>query len=155
MLRCVASRRGWIRRLWEEQPGLHRGYIVDVFTAVLAACALFLGGRARTRAVAWSTLNDNGGPLLWGTVFAAVAVLLIAATFISGQAMMVALWAAALPYALVGWWFFQTAAFEEPSASFFGALLCFRAAFMHLSRGAAYWERRNSYPGGPRGLSSV
>src|SRR3954451_19948815 len=118
MLRCVGSRRGWIKRLWVEQPGLHRGYLVDVLTAILMACALILGGQARTRAVAWSTLNDNGGPLLWGTGFSVVAVLLIAATFGSGRAMMIALWIAAAPYALIGWWFFQTAAFEEPSASF-------------------------------------
>jgi hypothetical protein len=134
----LSDRRSWAYELWHQQPGLHRGYLVDTTTAVLMACALILGGRARTRAVAWGTLNDNGGPLLWGTVFAAAAVLLIAATFVSGQAMMAALWFAAAPYALIGWWFFQTAAFEEPSASFVGALICLRAAVMHISRAEAY-----------------
>jgi hypothetical protein len=133
-----------VRQLWEEQPGLHRGYLVDVLTAVAVACALILGGRARTVAVAWQTLNESGGPVVWGAVFACVAGLLVAATFVSGRAMMAALWVTAVPYALIGSWFLH-GALTEPSASFLGTILCFRAAIMHLSRGDAY----RAGPAGP------
>lgn len=132
----------WIRQLWLEQPGLHRGYLVDVVTAIVIGLALILGGRQRTVAVAWSTLNANGGPLLWGSVFVAIAGVLIAATFVSNRAMMIALWIAAIPYALLGYWFLDIAMFHEPSASFVGGLLCTRAAVMHISRATAYWEAR-------------
>lgn len=112
------------------------------------ACALIFGGRDRTVAAAWQTLNANGGPLLWGSVFAGTAAALVIATFVSGQAMMFALWIAAMPYALLGWWFFRVAAFVDDSASYVGAILCFRAAIMHISRGDAYRV-------GPRGASSA
>lgn len=125
-----------------EQPGLHRGYLVDTLSAIVIGLALILGGRERTVAVAWRTLNDSGGPLLWGSVFIAMAGVLIVATFISHRAMMVALWGAAVPYALLGYWFLDVAAFHEPSASFVGGLLCARAAIMHISRATAYWEAR-------------
>jgi hypothetical protein len=133
----VTSRRAWARRLWEEQPGLHRGYRVDVLTAIAMAAALILGGRQRTVAVAWGTLNANGGPVLWGSVFAACAVVLVLATFVSGRAMMLALWVAAVPYALLGWWFADSV-LSEPSASFVSVIFCVRTTFMHLSRGEAY-----------------
>lgn len=123
--------------LWKEQPGLHRGYLVDVVTAVMMAAVLLLGGRERTVAPVWRTLNDNGGPELWGTVFAGVATLLILATFLSGRAMMFALWASAVPYALVGWWFLSVALIE-PTASFIGVVYSFRAAATHMFRAEAY-----------------
>jgi hypothetical protein len=129
----------WVRQLWREQPGLHRGYVVDVLTAITVACALILGGRDRTVAVAWRTLNESGGPVVWGSVFALCAIALIAATFMSAPAMTIALWASAMPYGLVGTWFLH-AALTEPSASFFAAILCIRAALMHVSRGVAYYS---------------
>jgi hypothetical protein len=127
----------WVRRLWAEQPGLYRGYIVDVVTAVVVGLALVLGGRQRTVAVAWRTLNESGGPVLWGSVFLACAILLIAATFFSRRVLWLTLWVAAVPYALIGSGFLF-GALTEPTASFLGALLCFRTAFMHLSRAEAY-----------------
>lgn len=115
---------------------------MDTVTAIAVGLALILGGRERTVAVAWQTLNASGGPLLWGIVFASMAAVLVVATFISGIAMMIALWIAAVPYALLGYWFLDMAAFHEPSASFVGGLLCVRAAFMHVSRATAYWAAR-------------
>lgn len=123
--------------LWQQQPGLFRGYIVDVATACVFSVALIVGGRQRTVAPAWKTLNENGGPQLWGIVFAVIAASLIVALFLSGRMMMLALWLAATPYGLLGWWFFASA-LTEPSASFIGAILCFRAAIMHTSRADAY-----------------
>jgi hypothetical protein len=137
-MRDVRARRQWARVLWSEQPGLHRGYVVDVTVAVLVAVALIGGGRQRTVAVAWRTLNESGGPELWGSVFAAGAALLILATFVSGKAMMVALLVTAVPYGLMGTWFLQ-GALAEPSASFLGAILCFARAVTHVTRGASYW----------------
>lgn len=131
------TRRAWARKLWDEQPGLHRGYVVDFFTAVIVGLALILGGRARTVAVAWRTLNENGGPVVWGIVFLACAGLLVAGTFV-GRGMMIALWITAIPYAMLGTWFL-IGALTEPSASFLGGILCFRAAVMHMSRSLSYW----------------
>ena len=134
----MRANRAWFRQLWREQPGLYRGYLVDVVTAIAIGTALVLGGRQRTVAVAWRTLNENGGPTLWGVVFLTMAALLIAATFTAGRTMMFVLLLAAAPYGLLGTWFL-VGALTEPSASFIGALLCFRAAYMHVSRAAAYW----------------
>ncbi len=126
-----------MRRLWAEQPGLHRGYLIDVFTAVAVALALILGGRDRTVARVFATLNESGGPVAWGLGFAAVAALRVAATFVSGRAMMLALWAGAACYGLLGSWFLQ-AALSESTASFIGVVYSFYVAGVHLSRGDAY-----------------
>lgn len=139
-LRSVTEqgRRQWVRELWQEQPGLHRGYIVDVVTAVAIATALIAGGYQRTAAAAWGTLNNSGGPVLWGAVFAAVAAVLLIATLISGRAMMCALWLAAILYALMGWWFLQNALPHESTVSFVATIMQFRAAATHVFRGEAY-----------------
>ena len=127
---------------------MHRGYVVDVLTATALAVALAVPGYQRTVAPVWETLNASGGPVLWGLMFAALAVVLLVAIFMGGRAMMGALWLAAVLYALMGWWFLQNALPGESTVSFVGAIMQFRAAIMHLSRGEAYRT-------GPRGQDNA
>lgn len=129
--------RGWAHTLWREQPGLHRGYVVDVLTSTALGLTLILGGRHRAVAPVWGTLNESGGPVLWGVVIVSTAVLLVLATFLSPRSMVIALWISAIPLALIGWWFLASA-LSEPTASFVGAVYSFSTAFMRLSRAEAY-----------------
>src|SRR4051794_33800769 len=55
--------RAWFLDLWSAQPGLRRGYLLDLALAVSIGAVLLIGGRERTTAAAWATLNLNGGPL--------------------------------------------------------------------------------------------
>lgn len=135
------SRRSWFRQVWVESPGLHRGYIMDVLTAFTIGVLLIVGGRARTVAPAWGTLNDSGGPLLWGAVLIGLGVVLVAATFWRPAAVVAALCLLTMFYWLLALWFLRSAWPVETGASFIGAVLMARAGIMHLSRAWAYRER--------------
>ena len=133
-------RRAWFRRLWAEQPGLRRGYLMDVATALLMGSLLIIGGRDRTTAASWATLNANGGPIVWGVVLAALGAALIAATFWRPGAVVVVLVVLAGFYGLLALWFLQSALPVESGSSFVAAVFASRDAGMHLSRAWAYRE---------------
>lgn len=135
-----------LRGLWSEQPGLFRGYLVDVATAAVLGTLLIVGGRQRASARAWAVINDYGGPVVWGTFLLALAVVLAVAGLASTTAMYGALVGGAFVYLLFAL-FFGAAALADDHASFFGAVMCARAALMHLSRATAYRE-------GPHGQSA-
>lgn len=139
--RARSSRRSWFRQVWVDQPGLHRGYIMDVLTAFTIGALLIVGGRRRTVAPAWDTLNASGGPLLWGAILIGLGAVLVAATFWRPAAVVAALAVLTMFYWLLALWFLRSAWPAATGASFIGAVLMTRAGIMHLSRAWAYRER--------------
>lgn len=142
----TVPRRLVLRSLWSQQPGLYRGFAVDVATAAILGTLLVVGGRQRATARAWVVINDYGGPVVWGWFLIAIAVVLVAAGLLSTTAMYWALITGAFVYMLFAL-FFGAAALADNQASFFGAVMAGRAAIMHLSRATAYRE-------GPSGQSA-
>lgn len=139
--------RAWFAQVWGEQPGLHRGYVVDVVTAALIGVVLVVGGRDRTQAPAWDTLNASGGPLMWGVVLLVLGALLVTATFWRTTAVVSVLVMLTAYYWLVAWWFLISALPAATGSSFVGAILTARAGVMHLSRAWAYWQRADQVEG--------
>lgn len=130
-------RRLKVALLWDEQPGLWRGYLADVAATTVIGVLLIVGGRDRTRGPAWHTLNDAGGPLLWGTLALVVGVGLALAGLAGRAGLVWALRVTAVLYVLLGYWW-CTGAVIDDRASFIGVALAVKIAFMTLSRAEAY-----------------
>lgn len=129
-----------MRTLWGQQPGLFRGFVVDVLTTIIFGTLLATGGYQRTHVVAWAVVNANGGPKAWGLVLVWLGVMLaIAAMF--GRLVPIALWALALYYVIIGIAFF-VAVRQDPAqtSNYVGVVLVVRCAVMHVSRAQAYRE---------------
>lgn len=127
-----------VTELWVEQPGLRRGYVADVITALLLGGLTIGGGRARTAGHGFDVLNQNGGPALWGTVLVAAGVALVAVSWWRAGAVVAVLIALAGLYALFGLWFLLSAL--PGGVSWWGPVLCGRCAYMHLSRAWVYYD---------------
>lgn len=130
-----------VHALWERQPGLFRGYLADVITALSLGTLLIVGGYQRTHAPAWGVVNANGGPVVWGAVFLTGGALLVLASATPNLLMVVTLWLLALMYLVLAL-SFLVSVLSDPTGtgSFIGALLAGRASFMHVSRAQAYRE---------------
>lgn len=135
------ARSAALHELWREQPGLFRGYVVDLVTALGLGTILAVGGRQHTQATAWDVVNDNGGPVCWGLVLIGLGLLLALTTVLGPHWVPWTLWALALFYLVLGI-AFSVAVWADPAqgASYFGAVLVVRAAIMHVSRAQAYRE---------------
>lgn len=129
-----------ITALWTAQGGLHRGYLMDVVTALFIGAHLVCSGRARTRAPAWATLNASGGPVVWGAILLGLGAALILAACVGTYAVLAVMLLLASFYGLLALWFFKSSLPVETGASFVGAWFAFRAMGMHLSRAWAYWR---------------
>lgn len=127
--------------LWHEQPGLFRGYLADVATAVILGIILIAGGRQRTQAPAWAVVNANGGPVAWGAVILCFGALLLFAAIEPTRLVTWALWTLALVHLILAM-SFLVSVLNDPrdSGSFVGVLYAARASFMHVSRAQAYRE---------------
>lgn len=127
-----------VNSLWTAQRGLHRGYLMDVASALFIGGHLVFSGRSRTKAAAWDTLNASGGPVLWGAILLGLGVALIVAAFWRAAAVLTVLILLGVFYGLLALWFFKSSLPVETGASFVGAWFAFRAMCMHLSRAWAY-----------------
>jgi hypothetical protein len=129
-----------VRALWGQQPGLFRGFVVDVLTALVFGGLLAQGGFQRTHVVAWAVVNANGGPKVWGLVLVWLGVLL-GVTALFGRLVPIALWLLALYYVVIGIAFF-VAVWQDPAqtSNYIEVVLVVRCAVMHVSRAQAYRE---------------
>ncbi|MCD2193533.1 hypothetical protein LQ327_09070 [Actinomycetospora endophytica] len=131
-----------IRKLWQQQPGLLDGFVTDVLTTFALGSFMVTGGRDRTVAAAFSVINQNGGPELWGTFFLVLGVVMLGSIVFPPRFLGVVLGMAALYYVLVAL-FFGYAAAHDTGASWIGTVLFMKVAITHVSRGVIYL-------GGPR-----
>lgn len=126
-----------VRRLWTEQPGLFRGYAGDLALAALFGALIVAGGRERTGAAAWSVINANGGPTLWGLLLLGGALSLVAAPWLTAATAARVLWGLGFLYMVIGLGF-GYAYLTDGRSSPAGALLCLYVAYTHLSRAQVY-----------------
>ncbi len=127
-----------LRQLWREQPGLFRGYLVDVALSASFGLLVILGGRDKTTASAWAVVNHHGGPALWGTVFFAVAVVLVLGAFTSPAILAKLLQVAALIFTIMVIGFGKAALIGESNGT--GALLCLYPVINYVLRAQAYLD---------------
>lgn len=122
--------------------------MVDAATAFGIGLLLIVGGRQHTQAAAWDVVNANGGPVAWGAVVLALGAALLVATALGARYVVIALWALALFYVVLGI-AFAVAAWRDPEqgASYIGSMFTLRASIMHLSRAQAYREGPRQWTG--------
>lgn len=127
--------------LWRANPGAARAYVLAVCCVIVQSVIMVFSAPSRTQGPAWSTINDFGGPDVYGIALMVVALAMILSALHGTQAARVSLLTASIAEFLLAASYFRSTMITD-QASFMGAAVVFTLALWMISNSELYRTAR-------------
>lgn len=141
MSRYFAFHGSDVTLLWKANPGAARAYVLATGCVVTQAAIFIFSAASRTEGPAWRTINQLGGPDLFGICLLVIALAMILSALHGTQAARVSLLVASIAEFLLAASYFRSTMITD-QASFMGAAVVFTLALWMISNSELYRTAR-------------
>lgn len=133
----MRTQRPIIRPLWAANPGAHRAYLTITTMTLAEGVSLIAFSPERTSGPAYRVINQSGGPGWVGILLLGLAVLLVAALWISPRATRYVLVAGSAAHVLICF-SFAASAVADPHGGPLAPVYTAAIAFWFISQSELY-----------------
>lgn len=135
------AHRSEVLLLWRVNSGAQRSYLLATAGIFVQSLIMIFSSDSRTGSPAWRTINELGGPDIFGTCLLLIGFCLALAPLRGAQFVRVALLIASISQILVGVSFFRSALIDD-RLSFLISTVIFTGALWLISHAELYRSAR-------------